>query len=357
MVFLLVILAALPQMFLVAGPPQKLQLLIEPAVGPGTPWGAAARLMIGRPDMFALATLLVWTALAWRLGRAQFERSLRFDASAARSTERASGSRLNLLDRLVRISGMLLKDPLAALVEKEIRFLSRSPRFRLLFLMGFSFGLIIWLPLAIRGDPDSVFRTNYLTIVSAYALMLLGEICFWNNFGMDRGAAQTYFVMPVKLSTVLVAKNIAAMFFILLEIALIALSCAILQMPVTFASASEAFAVTVVLTLIMQAIGNLISTRYPRAIDPAQSWRSGSVGRVQAYLLFLYPVASAPIFLAYGARYAFESEVALYAVLLIDFVIGLIVYAIALQSSVETAETRKEDMILALSSSQGPIGS
>ena len=32
-----------------------------------------------------------------------------------------------------------------------------------------------------REDADSFFRTNYLTIVSAYALMLLGDVCFWNS--------------------------------------------------------------------------------------------------------------------------------------------------------------------------------
>ncbi len=36
--------------------------------------------------------------------------------------------------------------------------LARSPRFRLVFLMGFSFGLLIWLPLAFGNkNPGSVF--------------------------------------------------------------------------------------------------------------------------------------------------------------------------------------------------------
>jgi ABC-2 type transport system permease protein len=138
---------------------------------------------------------------------------------------------------------------------------------------------------------------------------------------------------------------------------LIAIFCAILRMPITAANFAESFAVTIVLTVFMLAIGNMISTRYPRAVDPAQSWRSGSMSRVQAYLLFLYPVASAPIFLAYGARYAFETELAFYAVLAIDFVFGLIVYSIALQSAISAAESGKEEMILALSSVQGPVGS
>jgi ABC-2 type transport system permease protein len=357
MIFGLVLLAALPQAFMVSGPPERLRSLVEPTLGAASPWGSTSRLMTGSMDLFALAMLAVWTTLAWMLGRSQFERSLHFDAAAARSAERVTGGRLQLLERVLRLPGILFKDPLAALIEKEVRFLSRSARFRLLFLMGFSFGLIIWLPLAMRGDPESVFRTNYLTIVSAYALMLLGEICFWNNFGMDRSAAQTYFVMPLELHTVLIAKNIAATFFIFLEITLIAVFCAILRMPITAASVGEAAATTVVLTIFMMAIGNMISTRYPRPVDPAQSWRSGAMGRVQAYLLFLYPVASAPIFLAYGARYAFETEYAFYAVLLMDFLIGMVVYASALQSSTQAAHERKEDMIMALSSSQGPVGS
>jgi ABC-2 type transport system permease protein len=357
MVFALVLLAALPQVLVVAGPPRELRVFIEPSLAPGTPWGAAARLMLGEPDLIAIASLLIWTALAWMLGRSQFERSLRFDAAAARSAGGVTGGSRNLLEHVLRLPAILFPDPLAALIEKEIRFLSRSARFRLLFLMGFSFGLIIWLPLAMRGDPESVFRTNYLTIVSAYALMLLGEICFWNIFGMDRSAAQTYFVMPLQLSTVVMAKNVASAFFIFLEMGMIAFFCAILRMPVSWASIAEALAVTAVLTTLLLGIGNMISTRYPRAVDPAQSWRSGSVGRLQAYLLVLYPLLSAPIFLAYAARYAFESELAFYGVLLIDLLVAAIVYAIALQSSVEAAHERKEELIMALSSSQGPVAS
>jgi ABC-2 type transport system permease protein len=357
MVIGLVLLAALPQAVMMGGPPEKLRALIQPATSWATPWGATARIMTGSPDLVALAILIGFTGLAWLVGRSQFERSLRFDSAAARSAESAATGRFRVLERAMRLPLMLFRDPLAALVEKEARVLTRSARFRLLFLMGFSFGLIIWLPLAMRNDPDSLLRTNYLTIVSAYALMLLGEICFWNNLGMDRSAAQTYFVMPLDFSTVLIAKNLTAAFFIFFEIVTIAFFCAVLRMPVTAASITETLAVTAVLTIFLLAAGNMISTRYPRPVDPGQSWRSGSMGRVQAYLLLLYPIASAPIFLAYGARYAFDSELAFYAVLALNLVIGLVVYAISLESSVAAAEQRKEDMIMALSSTRGPVGS
>ena len=186
--------------------------------------------------------------------------------------------------------------------------------------------------------------------------MLLGEVCFWNNLGMDRGATQAYFTMPVPFATVLRAKNIAAVFFILLELSMVSLFCALLRMPVTIFSVAEAFAVTLVFATYLLSFGNLVSIRYPRPVDPAQSWRSGSVGRAQAYLLLLYPAAAAPVALAFGAEFAFDNRAAFYGVLLIDFIIGLLLYGIALESSARTGEANKEFIVMALSKAEGPVG-
>ena len=356
-IFIIVLLAAIPQVLLMARPSPKLRHFFEGGFGTHWPWSNAATLVLGSPNAVALVLLVGWTGLAYWFGRRQFERTLLFDAAESRSKERAGPKRSGLIDWVLRAPSVFLRDPLAALVEKEVRFLSRAPRFRLLFMMGFSFGLLIWLPLTLRSGPESAIRGNYLTIVSAYALLLLGEVCFWNNFGMDRSAAQTYFVMPVSLSTVLVAKNIAAIFFILLEILLVAVFCLVLRMPVTLDNVAEAFAVTAVLSVLLLGIGNMLSVRYPRSVDPAQSWRTGSVGKVQAYLLFLYPVAGLPVILAYGARYAFESEIAFYAVMAVNLVIAGIVYFVAMESAVATAISSREQVIQALSKNQGPVGS
>ena len=356
LVFVFVLLAALPQLLLVAGLPKSSRGLLDLMVGRGSPWGATARLALGHADLTALLVIVFWTCAAWYFGRSQFERTLRFDAAEAKSAGR-SRYRNRILETLLSLVSRLLRDPLAALVEKEIRVLSRSARFRLLFLMGFSFGLLIWLPMAARHDPESFFRRNYLTVVSSYALMLLGEVCFWNNLGLDRGAAQAYFTMPISFATVLRAKNIAAVFFVLLELSFVSIACALLRMPVTIFTVAEAFAVTWVFATFLLSFGNLVSVRYPRPIDPAQSWRTGSVGRAQAYLLLLYPAAAAPIALAFGARYAFDSEAVFYGVLLIDFVIGVLLYGIALDSSTQTGEANKEFIVMTLSKAEGPMGS
>ena len=88
--------------------------------------------------------------------------------------------------------------------------------------------------------------------------------------------------------------------------------------------------------------GNLLSIRQARGVNPANSFRTGAAGRLQAMLFAIYPVTFAPILLAYLARYAFGSQSALYAVLGLDAVVGLIVYRMALDSAVRTAERTRE---------------
>ena len=95
--------------------------------------------------------LLLWTAVAYAFGRWQFERMLRFDRDEAAAPKTKHLARRGWLDRLSSWPSALFRDPLAAIVEKEIRFLPRTPRFRLAFIMGFSFGLLIWLPMALGG--------------------------------------------------------------------------------------------------------------------------------------------------------------------------------------------------------------
>jgi hypothetical protein len=197
--------------------------------------------------------------------------------------------------------------------------------------------------------------SNYLTLVSVYALLLLSDMLFWNILGFDRAAAQIYFLTPVRLSTVLAAKNIAAMIFVILEIALIASVCTLLRLPMSALKLLEACSVTLVLALFMFAIGNVTSTRYPRAMDPSRTFRSVNRGSAMGKMVLAFPVALAPIALAFLARYAFASELAFFGVMLAAGLLGIAVYRVATQSAVETAERQREQLISALSQGEGPI--
>jgi ABC-2 type transport system permease protein len=320
------------------------------------PWTATARLALGEFSWLSLGVMLAWTLAAYVFGRTQFERGLRFDAAEA-SAGSSSRRRVSRLEWWYQLPNAVFRDPLAALIEKELRFLSRAPRFRLVFLMGFSFGLLIWAPIAFGrlSTERSFLSDNYLTMVSIYALLLLSDALFWNCFGFDRSAAQLYFLVPVKMSTVLAGKNLAAAFLVLMEITAIALVCALLRLPMSARQILEAFAVTCVITLFILAVGNLSSLYNPRAVNPVKTMKTAAQSRSQALLMLGFPLTLVPVALAYLARYAFDTEWAFFGVLLFGGVAGVLVYSFSMQSALKAAADRREQIISALSRGEGPI--
>jgi ABC-2 type transport system permease protein len=357
--FLLILCAALPQILFTRGRgfQDRIRALMTRESWPGWPWTATADFLQGHRSLRSLAIIVAWLAAAGLFSYWQFRRTISFDMQAASARPSRGSPASGLLERFFRLPSMLLGDPLGALIEKEVRFLTRSPRFRLVFLMGFTFGLLVWLPVALgrQGSSQSFLSTNYLTVVSVYSLLLLSEACFWNFFGFDRSAAQIYFLAPVPFSRVMVAKNLSALFFIALEIAMIALVCGLFGMPLRPRTLAESFSVAAVISIFLLAAGNQLSIRQPRAMNPAASFRSGASGRVQAILFLIYPIAFVPVGLAYLARYAFATEAAFFGVLAVDAAIGAIVYKLSLDSSVAAAERLKEQIVAALSRGDGPI--
>ena len=357
LVFLVVIAAALPQLILFRGSPGRMRQFFGGQPSALFPWTATARLALGEFSWMSLGVMLAWTLAAYVFGRSQFERGLRFDAAEASARGSSSTRRVSRLEWWYQLPNAVLRDPLAALIEKELRFLSRAPRFRLVFLMGFSFGLLIWTPIAFGrvSTERSFLSDNYLTMVSVYALLLLSDALFWNCFGFDRSAAQVYFMVPVKMSTVLAGKNLAAALLVLLEIIAIALVCALLRLPLSGRQILEAFAVTCVITLFTLAIGNMSSLYNPRAVNPVKTMKTAAQSRSQALLMLAFPLTLVPVALAYLARYAFNTEWAFFGVLVFGGVVGLMAYFYSLQWTLKAAVDRREQIISALSRGEGPI--
>ena len=359
--FLLILCAALPQILLTRGRgfQSRFRALMTRESWPGWPWAATADFLQGHGKPQALAIIFAWVAGAALFSYWQFRRTISFDseAASARATRASSGLMERIVERFFRLPSTLLGDPVGALVEKDVRSLTRSPRFRLVFLMGFTFGLLVWLPVALgrQGASQSFLGSNYLTVVSIYSLLLLSESCFWNFFGFDRSAAQIYFLAPIPFQRVMISKNLSALFFIVLEIGMIALVCGLLGMPMHPITIAESFSVAGVISIFLLAAGNQLSIRQPRAMNPAASFRAGASGRVQAILFVIYPIAFVPIGLAYLARYAFGSEAAFFGVLAVDAAIAAVVYKLSLDSAVAVADRVKEQMIATLSRGDGPI--
>jgi ABC-2 type transport system permease protein len=325
----------------------------------GLPWTLGAHLLTGDYALPALFGLCGWTALAALFGRWQFERSLRFDEAAAQaSTPRPAASAANeWMERFYRFPGRLWGDPLAAVMEKELRSLARSPRFRMVFAMGFSFGLLVWLPLVMgrRSTGMTELGQYFLTIVTLYALTLLGQVTYWNAFGFDRSAAQIYYAAPQSMAWVLVGKNLAALVFIYLEAAILTATTFAFRIRLGAGDLAETAVVLTIASSYMLALGNISSVHYPRALNPSKVSQGGASGRFQALVFILYPCALLPIFLAYLARRLLESTLAFWALIGLAAAIGAAFYWIALESAATTAVKRREQIVQELVKGEGPV--
>jgi ABC-2 type transport system permease protein len=356
---LLMLIGVLPRLLMVTGiGNRRIEHVFPAASNPIWPWGAAAHCMLavsGARPVAAAAMLAGWTVAAYLFGRWQFNRSLRYDFQAVQATV-ASAKDRPITQRLYRLPALVLPDPLSAIVEKELRSLVRTPRFRLVFVMGFSFGLVVWLPMMLRGRvTHSAVSGNFLTVVSLYALFLLAQVTYGNAFGFDRSAAQIYFSAPVAISRALAGKNIAAAIFIFLEIAAVAAACTLLRLGISAGQIAEAFLVTAIAALYLLAVGNLSSVNYPRPMQAQRVSGGGGGGRAQGLLFLLYPIALVPVFLAYLARYAFDNQLVFYMILAFAAALGVAIYWMAMESAVSAARNRRETILAELSRGDGPM--
>jgi ABC-2 type transport system permease protein len=318
----------------------------------GLPWTAASRAMLGETEAVALLSLGAWTCLAAAFARSQFARNLRYDAVAAQATPAAGAPRRSsVMERFYRLPGVLFRDPLAAIVEKELRSLARTPRFRTVFIMGFTFGLAVWFPTIASHSTRPAW---FLTVVSVYALILLGQVSYWNCFGFDRSAAAFYFAAPPPISKVLAGKNIAALLYIYLEVTVLIAVTTALRLSSGWQNAMETLVAMGVCALYLLAIGNLSSVHYPRGLAPDRSAAGGGRG-MHGLLFLIYPVALVPVGFAYLARYAFDSELMFALVLGGAALFGGGVYYMAMQSAVNAATERREQIMADLARGEGPV--
>jgi ABC-2 type transport system permease protein len=357
-VLLVVFLGAAPRLLLVLQVDPRSFGMFRPLANTAfLPWSAAARVILGHSQFLFLSVAALWTIAAGWFGRVQFERNLRYDAMAAQATPAGKAGKDLWTERLYRLPSRVLRDPLATLLEKELRSLVRTPRFRMVFIMGFTFGVVFWLPIMIggRADRNGWMAHNFLAVVSVYALTLLGQVTYWNCFGFDRSAAQIYFSSPQPIRLTLAAKNIASLVFVYLEVLIIIGVTLMLRLAEGPGKVLETFLVVGVSSLYLMAFGNISSVRYPHGMKPERVSRGGSSNRFQGLIFVLYPLALLPVALAYLARYALDSDWAFAIMLAFSAALGGFLYWLGLDSAVRTAQSDRERILHDLSSGDGPV--
>jgi len=356
MMLMLVTLAVLPQLLIFFNVGKAALIRFAPAQILW-PWAAVARMMVGQTIALSVVLSLCYLGIACWFGRWQFERSIRYDGTAAHGTRHVDGTgdfSRGLTERLFRFPSHFLPDPMAAMVEKELRTFARIPRFRMAYAMSGVFGIVLFLP-AMRNAraQSSFFIQNALPLMALYGLMMLGPISYWNAFGFDRSAVQGYFSWPIRFRDALIAKNITVALLLLPQIVLISLVGKVAHLPASFWKFLETIVVILIASLYWFSMGNICSVRLPRAMNPEKM--NQMANKMQALSIWSAPLLLLPIGLAYWARAVFESEVVFAGVLLIAAVIGAIFYRVGLDSAVSAAATGRESMLMHLSRSEGPL--
>lgn len=356
---LLVSVAVLPQLFLRT----PLGRIAKPyfwavAAGQAAPWHETAMLSLGVFSVNSLVLLLIWIFLVYRLARRQFAKSLlEEDVPRPAATKVSSrGVSIRGWDKLLRIASRWFRDPTAALLEKEIRSLVRMPRFRVLFGMACVFSVVILVPAAFETGDRVFMRANLLPIINLYGLLILSDALLLNVFGFDRRAAQLYFVTPTPFATVLKAKNLTAIVFILVQGAVAAAVTTALRLAGGAESIGNAMAATAVVGVFFLSAGNLMSIGMPRPIDPTQTFRKQAGAKMQLWFLLCSIGMMALMGFAFLAQWALNSYWALIGVLTLELIIGLIVYRVALDSAADRGWRERERIVEALSKGASPVG-
>jgi len=169
-----------------------------------------------------------------------------------------------------------LSGQLAAIMEKEARYLSRSGPMLFALVMPVVVLLLFHMggnpnrPNAVAHNPNLAFP-----IGAAYSLLLLTNLIY-NNFGADGMGIQFFFVAPVKMRSVVIAKNLVHSGVLALEMGLVLLATYLMYGP------PEPDVIVATLVGVLFAIpldfcvGNLLSLYSPKKYD------YGAFGRQRA---------------------------------------------------------------------------
>jgi hypothetical protein len=160
-----------------------------------------------------------------------------------------------------------LPGDVAAVFEKEIRYLARSGPVLLTFItpvvMLFVFGL--------GGRSGSAGLLQHwpqlaLPVGASYALLLLTNLIY-NSFGPDGGGIQFFLASPATFKHVMLGKNLAHMGVLALEVFVLTLGVSLIYRPPTLTIALMTAAALLFAAPVNLAAGNLLSLYSPKKTE------------------------------------------------------------------------------------------
>jgi len=243
-----------------------------------------------------------------------------------------------------------LSGPIAAIYEKECRYLSRSGPMLFTLVMPLVILMIFRLAPGRGGGASFVNRAPDFAfpIGSLYAMLMLTNLVY-NNFGAEGSGVQFYFVSPVRFRDIIRGKNLVHSSVLALEMVLLWLGVCFLYRPPSIEYALATIAGILFAMPVNLSVGNLLSLYTPKKFDfgtfgkqrAANTTAFASLG-VQAVV---FGIASIVFVLAFFLHRIWIATLVLLALAVVAFVC----YGIVLGKVDGIALARRETLISELS--------
>jgi ABC-2 type transport system permease protein len=206
-----------------------------------------------------LFALLFFAIFAWRMS-IEFRGENLSDAANAVSTKPVT-RQAPLTTRHSSRPGFSLPSTIAAVIGKEFLQVRRNTGIFYGMIAPVAFVFIFAGKLATRGNASWVFPAAL-----AYTLMGIAPLSY-NSFGLEGAGSQLYFMAPIRLRDVFLAKNLVNFVLAFIEIAAVFAIISYVALPPSPTMIAAAFLWAAATMLLSTTLGNRRSIIAPKKID------------------------------------------------------------------------------------------
>ncbi len=157
----------------------------------------------------------------------------------------------------------VLSGPISAVYEKELRYFSRSGPMLFTLVMPMIMVFILW-----GGRKGFLAHQSgfVFPVGAAYCLLMMTNIVY-NSFGGDGGGIQFFFVSPVSFRQIAIAKNLAQLTILALDVFILWLGVRVIYQPPKLRVIALTISWYLFAAPLNFAVGNLLSVYSPKRID------------------------------------------------------------------------------------------
>jgi ABC-2 type transport system permease protein len=241
-----------------------------------------------------------------------------------------------------------LPPSVAAVFEKEIRYLTRSGPMLLTLIMPIFMLVIFRLgPMSRQGSFFARAPNMALPAAAGYALLILTNLVY-NNFGGDAAGIQFFYASPVRFSQIILAKNLTHATILVLEMALAWVAVTYLYGPPAPGIALATLAGLLFAAPVNLAVGNLLSIYSPKKLDYSTFGRQRASQTTVLVSLLVQIVVVGLGATAFRVARSYGRPWIASAIFLALGAISVTAYVIILKKTDRIAEQRRETLIAEL---------